>query len=137
MIVYVLTALAALVIGLTRVRLRGGDGGSGQFSISGAIVTAHFVAGIVAVVVWVVFLVAPSDTTAGGSTVGIVALFFWWVTAICGLLILIRWLPSHGKHSTDKVGDSWSEGPGLSILAHVGVAVAVVLFTLAYLTSKV
>jgi len=137
LIVYVLTALGALVIVLTRVRLRGENEGAGQFSISQGVVTVHFFAGLVALAVWVTFLVAPEDTSAGGSLVGIVALAFWWITAICGLLILLRWLPSHGKHSTAKQGDTWSEGPGLSILAHVGMTVGVVVFTLAYLTSKV
>ena len=33
--------------------------------------------------------------------------------------------------------DSWSEGPGLSILAHVGMLVGVCVFTWAYLTSAV
>lgn len=135
-IVYVLTALAALVIVLTRVRLLQEEA-AGQYSISKAVVHTHFFAGIIAVVIWVVFLVAPSDTTPGGSGVGIVALFFWWVTAICGLLILTRWLPSHGRHAGEKVGDTWSEGPGLSLIAHVGLLLGVVLFTLAYLTSNV
>jgi hypothetical protein len=137
LIVYVLTALAALVIVLTRVRLRGENEGAGQFSISGAVVTTHFFAGVIALLIWVVFLIAPEDTTAGGSLVGIIALGFWSITAICGLLILLRWLPSHGRHATDKTGDSWSEGPGLSVLAHVGMAVAVLIFTVAYLTNKV
>jgi hypothetical protein len=135
-IVYVLTALAALVIVLTRVRLLG-DEAAGQFSISRGVVYTHFFSGILAEVVWVVFLIAPEDTTAGGSLVGIVALFFWWATSICGLLILTRWLPSHGRHAGDKVGDNWSEGPGLSFIAHGGMFVAVILFTLAYLTKKV
>ena len=137
LIVYVLTALAALVIVLTRVRLGGAEEGAGQFSIARSLVHTHFFAGLIAEALWVTFLIAPEDTQAGGSLIGIVALFFWWVTAICGLLLLLRWLPSHGKHSNAKVGDSWSEGPGLSLLAHFGMAVAVILFTAAYLTSKV
>jgi hypothetical protein len=35
------------------------------------------------------------------------------------------------------VQDSWSEGPGLSVLAHVGMLVGVILFTFAYLTNAV
>jgi hypothetical protein len=137
LIVYVLTALAALVIVLTRVRLAGENEGAGQFSISRGVVLTHFVAGVVAEIVWVTFLIAPEDSTAGGSLVGIIALAFWWIVSLCGLLILTRWLPSHGRHAGREVGDTWSEGPGLSLLAHLGMAIAVVLFTMAYLTSKV
>ena len=64
--------------------------------------------------------------------VGIVALALWWVTAIAGVLILLRWLPTHGKHSSSSRDDSWSEGPGLSVLAHVGMVVGVLVFTWYY-----
>lgn len=137
LIVYVLTALAALVIVLTRVRLGNEESGAGQFSIAQGVVKTHFIAGLLALVVWITFLIAPEDSTAGGSLAGIIALGFWWITAICGLLILLRWLPSHGRHSDATRGDSWSEGPGLSIIAHVGMTVGVVVFTLAYLTKTV
>ena len=33
--------------------------------------------------------------------------------------------------------DTWSEGPGLSILAHVGMLVGVSVFTYAYLNAAV
>ena len=46
-------------------------------------------------------------------------------TAVAGLLILVRWLPSRGKHAAEAREDTWSEGPGLSILAHVGMLVGV------------
>ena len=52
-------------------------------------------------------------------------------------MILVRWLPSHGKHASEAVQDTWSEGPGLSVLAHVGMLVGVVVFTFAYLTNAV
>ncbi len=68
---------------------------------------------------------------------GILALAFWWVVVVAGLLILVRWLPSGGKHASTGVEDTWSEGPGLSILAHVGMLVGVCVFTYAYLTSAV
>jgi hypothetical protein len=59
------------------------------------------------------------------------------VVTVAGLLILVRWLPSHGKHASDGSHDSWSDGPGLSVLAHVGMLVGVVIFTVAYLIPKV
>ena len=135
-IVWVLTVLAAVVIALTRLRLRG-DGGGGRFSISPLVLHAHFLCGLVALVLWVTFLVAPEDSALGGGLVGILAVAAWWLTALCGLMILMRWLPAKGRHVTGATGDSWSEGPGLSVLAHGGMVVGVLVFTYAYLTTTV
>lgn len=135
-IVYILTALAAVVVVLTRLRLKG-EGGAGQLHVPGSLLTVHTAAGGLALVVWLVFLLADEETTLGGSATGIVALALWWVTVVAGLLILVRWLPTHGKHASSGTADSWSEGPGLSVLAHVGMLVGVCVFTYAYLTSAV
>jgi hypothetical protein len=135
-IVWVLTVLAAVAIVLTRLRLRG-DGGAGRFSISPLVPHVHFAAGLVALALWVTFLVAPEDSSLGGALVGILAIGAWWVTALCGLLILARWLPAKGRHVTGVTADSWSEGPGLSVLAHGGMLVGVMVFTYAYLTTTV
>lgn len=137
LVVYVLTALAAVVVVLTHVRLAGDRAGAGNFRMGRGLVNAHTVAGVIALVVWVTFLVADEKTTAGGSLVGIVALLFWWVTALLGLLLLMRWLPARGKHADSRAEDTWSEGPGLSLLAHVGLLIGVCVFTAAYLTSAV
>lgn len=134
--VWILTALAAVVVVLTRLRLRG-DGGAGRFSISPWVLRGHFVAGLLALVLWVTFLAAPEDSALGGGLVGILALAAWWVTALCGLLILTRWLPAKGRHVAGPVTDAWSKGPGLSVLAHVGMLVGVLVFTYAYLTTTV
>lgn len=136
-IVYLLTALAAVVVVLTRLRLARDAGVAGRFQVGRRLVDLHTAAGAVAIVVWLVFLVAGADTALGGATVGIVALAFWWVTVVAGLLILVRWLPSRGRHASSGQEDSWSEGPGLSVLAHVGMLVGVCVFTWAYLTSAV
>jgi hypothetical protein len=82
-------------------------------------------------------LLFPEDTVAGGPLVGIAAVAFWWLTAICGLLILARWLPAKGRHVPEAAGDGWSDGPGLSLLAHLGMVVGVLVFTYAYLTAAV
>lgn len=136
-IVYILTALAAVVVVLTRLRLRGEESGAGQYEIGAGLLNLHTVAGALALVTWVVFLVADEDTPVGGSLAGIVALGLWWITVLAGLLLLVRWLPSRGRHSTAVKEDTWSEGPGLSILAHVGLLVGVLVFSFAYLTAAV
>jgi len=130
-IVYVLTALAAVVVVLTRLRLGRGEGGAGRLQMGRNLLNVHTGAGVVALVLWVVFLVG------GNETVGIVALAFWWIVVVAGLLILVRWLPSRGRHASAGKEDSWSEGPGLSVLAHVGMLVGVIVFSWAYLTSAV
>ena len=135
-VVWILTALAAVAIVLTRLRLSGEDA-AGQFSISSRVPLVHFVAGMIALVLWLGVLVAPADSVVGGPLVGILAIAAWWVTAACGLLILARWMPSRGRHVPDASGDTWSDGPGLSLLAHVGMVVGVLVFTSAYLTAAV
>jgi drug/metabolite transporter (DMT)-like permease len=136
-IVYVLTALAALVVVLTRLRLRG-DGGAGRVFVGRALLNLHTVAGVLALLAWVVFLLGGdlfSDSTE--NIIGIAALALWWLVALAGLLILVRWLPSRGRHAASGQQDTWSDGPGLSVLAHLGMVAGVGVFTWAYVMSKV
>jgi hypothetical protein len=126
-VVYVLTALAAVVVVLTRLRLTK-DAAAGRHHVGVGILNVHTVCGVLALVGWIVYLAGANDL------VGIVALAFWWLTTFAGLLILLRWLPSRGKHATGAREDSWSEGPGLSVLAHVGMFVGVLVFTWFYVS---
>ena len=135
-IVYVLTGLALVVVVLTRVRMGKGQG-AGHAYVGTLLLNFHTGAGILALVSWVLFLVSGDSSVFGDSVMGIVALAFWWIVTVCGLLMLVRWLPSGGRHASEGFQDSWSEGPGLSILAHVGMLVGVCIFTWAYLTSAV
>ena len=135
-IVYVLTGLALVVVVLTRLRMGKGQG-AGRVYVGTLLLNIHTGAGLLALISWVLFLVSPEDSPLGDPLVGIVSLAFWWVVTACGLLMLVRWLPSRGRHSSEGFQDSWSEGPGLSILAHVGMLVGVCIFTWAYLTSAV
>lgn len=135
-VVYILTALAAVVVVLTRLRL-GGEGGAGRVSVGRGLLNVHTGSGVLALIVWTLYLIADEVTPLGGEVAGIVAIALWWVVTAAGLLILVRWLPSKGKHAITGVEDSWSEGPGLSILAHVGMLVGVLVFTYAYAESFV
>ena len=135
-IVYVLTGLALVVVVLTRLRMGTGQG-AGRVFVGTLLLNFHTASGVLAVTSWVLFLAFAEDSALGSSLVGIISLGFWWIVTICGLLMLVRWLPSRGKHASEGFQDSWSEGPGLSILAHVGMLVGVCIFTFAYLTSAV
>lgn len=137
-IVYVLTVLAAVVVVLTRRRLGSTTGGAGRLEIASGLIKVHTSAGGLALIAWVGFLVSGGRLSEGAVTLlGLVALVCWWITVIAGLLILMRWLPTQGKHAADGAADSWSDGPALSVLAHVGLLVGVVVFTYAYLVSAV
>ncbi len=121
-----LTVLAAAVVLSTRVRL---GGQARQARQDGVVVPSpvkhlHTVAGLVAIGLWAAMLVTAD------RRLGWVAVPLWWVTALCGLLVLVLWLPGKGRHASDDGVQTWGEGPGLAILAHGGLAAAVALFTL-------
>jgi hypothetical protein len=136
-IVYVLTALAGLVVVLTRLRLGGDSVAAGHLQVSHALLNTHTVAGLSGVMVWSVFLFTGRGDADGNSLIGIAGLALFWITTVAGLMILTRWIQPRGKHAAGQVNDEWSEGPGLSILGHVGMLVGVCVFTWAYLTSAV
>lgn len=135
-IVWVLSFLGLVVVALTRKRLGAEDSGSSK-TVSRTILNVHTGVGAFAVLVWTVFLVFPKSSFLGGPVVGIIGLMLWWVTTLAGLGLLLRWLPTHGKH-VDVVGeDEWAEGPGLSLLAHLGLLIGVLIFTWAFATGVV
>src|SRR5690349_18372615 len=99
--------------------------GAGHAYVGKLLLNFHTISGLLAIVSWVLFLVSGEDSVLGDSLAGIISLAFWWIVTVCGLLMLVRWLPSRGRHASAGFQDSWSEGPGLSILAHVGMLVGV------------
>ncbi|WP_110181983.1 hypothetical protein [Nocardioides solisilvae] len=133
-IVWVLTGLGLVVILLTRVRL-GKDETEGPMKVNKPALNVHTFVGLPAFALWVAWLIMSEDSFLGGDVAGIVALALWWIAALAGLALLLRWLPSRGRHATNVEEDTWSEGPGLSILAHAGLFIGVCVFTFFYLTA--
>ncbi|MEU4289853.1 hypothetical protein AB0E63_16635 [Kribbella sp. NPDC026596] len=134
-VTWFLTALGAVVVLLTRVRLGGtvvdGTGhGAGRAGYSASLLRVHTIVGVLTLLGWVVALVTDQRAIA------LVVLAGWWLLAIVGLLLLARWLPSGGKHSEDAQGDAWGSGAGLSLLGHVGMVVGVGYFTFVALTDR-
>jgi len=126
-----LTALAAVVVLLTRIRLSGkGDRTSGNTTVSRSLLTVHTVVGVIALALWIPALLTVHRSLALG---GVIA---WWIVTVAGLLLLARWLPTGGRHSGGKVTDEWGEGPGLSLLAHVGMLMGACYFTFVSLTDR-
>ena len=105
-VIYVLTALSAVVVVLTRLRMRGGQG-AGRFHVGNRLLDVHTVCGVLALVVWTVFLIAPEDSPVGTSTFGIIGLGLYWIVTFAGLLILVRWLPG-----SDTLEESRRDGEG-------------------------
>lgn len=134
---YVLAALALVVVVLTRMRLKPGLNAAGRTKAIPAVVNVHTVAGLLGVVAWTLFLAFGNDTFLGGPGFGIVALGLLWITVVAGLLILVRWLPTRGRHAGQGGEDNWSQGPGLSLLAHLGMFAGVLFDTVAYLLEWV
>ena len=130
-VLWMLTALAAVVVLLTRMRLSATGRQPGHAQIPGTILNAHTVLGVAALAVWIFYLTSPSDV------LGIVALVVWWFEVIVGILILARWLPGAGRHAAPAVDDSCAEGPYLSILGHVGLLLGVIFFTYCVLAGKI
>lgn len=131
LITWVLTVLAAVAVVLTRVRLANDGEAAGRISIPKSLLNLHTIAGVPALLVWVAFLLT------GNTVLGWVGLLLWWITVVAGLLVLARWVPAKGKHSSGPATDSWSEGPGLSILAHVGLLVGTIIWTVFLSLDKI
>jgi len=128
-ITLVLTVLAAVVVVLTRVRLtRDGGEAAGRLSIPAQILNMHTASGLLALLTWGGFLYT-CYAGKGLTILGYVGVLFWWSTTVAGLLILARWLPARGRHSSGPAADTWGEGPGLSALAHLGILVGSIIWT--------
>jgi hypothetical protein len=134
-VTWFLTALGAVVVLLTRVRLGGtvvdGTGhGAGRHGYSAVLLRLHTSVGVITLIGWVVALVT------GFRELALIVLAGWWLLTLLGLLLLARWLPSHAKHSEGTQTDAWGSGAGLSVLGHVGMLVGVCYFTFITWTDR-
>ena len=129
----VLTGLAAVVVVLTRVRLAPNRGAAGRLDVPHRLVNVHTLFGVPALLLWGAFLLV--DSLRG--VVGFAGLLCWWVTTVAGLLLLVRWVPAHGRHASGPAADSWGEGPGLSVLGHVGLLIGSLVWTWFLVSGKI
>lgn len=139
LLVYLLTPLPGVVVILTRLRLGRQQSRSGRLEISPAVLNTHTVSGLLAGATWIGFLLTGiGNEDKGNPLVGVASLALLWVMAVTGLMILMRWMRPRGKRAVQETRhDSWSRGPGLSLVAHLGVLVLVLVFTWAYLVTAV
>ena len=129
-VVWMLTALAAVVVLLTRSRLITAEKQSGVTETPHGLLNAHTLFGVVALGTWIGWLVGAPHL------VGAVALVAWWVVVAVGLLVLARWLPTRGRHSTGATNDGWAHGPWLSVLGHLGMLAGILFFTWFFLSDR-
>lgn len=129
--VWLLTGLAAVVVLLTRLRLVNEQDQAGHALVPREVVNAHTIVGVIALGTWIAYLSAP------GGVLAIVSLVAWWIVVAIGLLVLGRWLARPGKHAAETTGDTWGQGPGLSILGHVGMLLGISFFTWIVLADKI
>jgi hypothetical protein len=133
-IALILTALAAVVVVLTRVRMAGRrEVAAGRLDVPHRLVNVHTLFGVAALGLWTSFLLVD-DLRA---VIGYAGLLCWWVTTVAGLLLLVRWVPAHGRHAADPAADSWGEGPGLSLLGHVGLLIGSLVWTWFLVSGKI
>ncbi len=128
----ILLALAVVLVVLTRLRLARSQTPAGRLDIPGTLVNLHTGLGSVALLLWAAFLFLDVDWL-----VGFLGLLLWWGTTAVGLLILMRWLPARGKHAADGAGDSWTQGPWLSMVGHLGALVGAVVWSSFFLAGSV
>lgn len=128
----ILLVLAVVLVVLTRLRLaKADDPGAGRLDIPLGLVNAHTAVGGLAILVWGSYLLFETDWIFG-----FLGLLLWWATTVIGLLILARWLPAKGKHASEGSSDSWTEGPWLSMVGHLGALVGAIIWTAYFAMDK-
>lgn len=121
---WMLTGLAAVEVMLTRIRLASSDHRpAGHFDFARSVLNTHTWSGVLALGLWIPGLIL------GMMPLVYAGLGAWWLVTVAGLLLLARWLPSHGRHAVDAISDGWSKGPWLSMLAHLGMLGGALYFT--------
>lgn len=129
--VWLITGLAGVVVLLTRLRLANEQSQAGHAVVPHEVVNAHTLLGVLALGFWIAYLTSPK------GWLGTTTLVIWWIEVLVGLLILARWMSRPSKHAAETTGDTWGQGPGLSILGHVGMLLGVSFFTWVVLADKV
>lgn len=131
---YVVTALLVLVVVATRMQLRR-PGRSGHTHTGEFWIGLHTGAGVLAALLWLVFLIRPEDSALGSSLTGVIGLFFWWLTGIAGLGLMLRWKRSRGRRAVRT--EHPRAAAVVSVATHVLAFAGIVFLTWCYLISVV
>lgn len=122
----VLTVVAIVIVLVSRRTLRRSQVRTSRSTRSTAsgMLTFYTTVGFLAVLGWVLFLAFPEDSIAGHPLVGVVGLFFWWITALVGLRLVTR-------------SRKAPSGRASLVVAHLVLVAIVTYFTFAYTTAVV
>lgn len=130
-LVWMLSALAAVVVPLTRSRLIASEKQAGVSETPHGLLNAHTGIGVLALAGWIAWL------SGAGRIAGLLGLLLLWALTLIGLMILARWLPSDGRHANGATDDDWAHGPWLSALGHLGMLLGVAFFTWVFVADKI
>ena len=128
--VWMLTALAAVVVMLTRSRLIATEKQSGVTETPRGLLNSHTALGGVALATWIAWLVGAPRLVGWGAVTA------WWVVVLIGLVVMARWLPTRGRHATGATDDGWAHGPWLSALGHIGMLLGIAFFTWVFVGGR-
>jgi hypothetical protein len=122
-ILWVLVGLGVAIILLVRLRLAGSHEHAGRSQVPVAYVNVYALIGFAALGLLVAYILT------GMRVIAYAVIPVGWVFALIGLGMLMRWMPRRSKHAAGPIADSWTRGPVLSILAHTGVLLGVIIAT--------
>lgn len=130
---WILVALGVLVLVLTPLRLRRSTGERGMTDFSGWVLNAHSITLFVGLgLIWLRLLDVYTSTAATW-----LAIICMVIASLIGLSFLGRWRRTGSRHSEAFRGDSWTRGPWLSQIAHIGVTLATIIFAWMLLADKI
>lgn len=135
MLIWILTAVCAVVIVATPVRL-GRESKYQGIRIGRGVQRVHTLAGLVALAAWSALLYWGRDVWLGDALMGVIGLAGFWVAAFAGLLIMLRWLPTPGDDDRRSFRETLL-GPLPSVVGHLAVFGATVYFCWAYVMIEV
>lgn len=130
---WILVGLASVVLVLTPVRLRSARGQEGMVDFSGWVLNLHTISLFLGLALIALRLLGVHES--GPATwVAIIAMA---IASLIGLSFLARWRRSGSRHAVAFGGDSWTRGPWLSQIGHIGLAIGTVVFAWLLLADKI
>ncbi len=136
-VIYALTGLTSLLMIFTRQRLHTPQVRTSRSNRSTAsgLVTAYTATALLGLLGWILFLSFSDDSLLGDPLVGVVGLFFLWITTLIGLRFVTRRTP-RGRHLA-PTQEQANPGRGLVVAAQLVLLLSVSCFTWAYTTAAI
>ena len=130
---WILVALGVLVLVLTPLRLRRSKGEQGMTDFSGWVLNVHSITLVVGLGL-IALRLLDVHTSTDATWLAIICMV---IASLIGLSFLGRWRRSGSRHAEAFHGDSWTRGPGLSQIAHIGTALGTIALAWMLLADKI